>query len=555
MDRRDFLKVGCGSLASLSIGKTGLFSVAKADDRPLAITDPNPIQLIPWAQLSSQDFNGDDIDRTHEALWNKDGYLAKRGGIPSPSEYFDTVVVGGGISGLLTGHFLKHRQPVLLEQGVNFGGNSRGEYLPDQTFFSIGAAYITKPDEGSLTHQVLANLGLLSRARTESSLESTVLYQKRLYQGFWKGQTDPQAQQQFQRIFQRLQLIFEKQYPDVPWLPQSQVSWPEFVALDQLSFVEWLTQTFGLIHPHVLEYFQLYCWSSFGGSMEELSAAQALNFLAAETTEVLAFPGGNSMIAQALYNDLYYSVGPSFLRAGHLVLDVRLDAGGVNVCYETPSREIKTLKARNCVVAAPKFVAKRIVSDMSLQQQRACELIGYRAYLVANVFVDIRRRPMGPGRFSPCFDLYSLEGQVPPIPSALRPSDRLFTDICFGSWAQGDLGNIGVLTVYKPFPYEGARQFLFSPFSHNKHMTSIRNGIGQMLTNLNVQESDILGVRMTRWGHSLPLARIGALSSGQLEVASASIGDRIFFANQDNWVNPSFEVALQEAAKVASRLG
>lgn len=540
---------------SLSLGKRGIFSVAHADDStPIRITDPSPLQLLTWQQLSSQDFNGDDIERTHEALWNKDGYLAKKGGIPAVSETVDTVIVGGGISGLLAAYYLRAQQPVVLEQANNFGGNSRGEYFPGQGAFSIGAAYITKPDEGSAAEQLLHQLGLAKAARGERSDESRVFYQNQFFVGFWRGATDPQAQEQFQKVYQQLQFILNNQYPDIPWTKESALSQLEFARLDQISLADWLTQTFGSLHPHVLEYLQLYCWSSFGGSIDELSAAQALNFLAAETDEVLAFPGGNAAIAQALCHQIHEAAGPQSLRAGHLVLDIKIEADGVRVCYETPERQLRSLKARHCIVAAPKFVAKRVVSDMSLQQQKACDTIDYRAYVVANLFIDTRRKKLNSEKLSPCFDLYCLEGSVPPTPSSLKPPQQAFTDICFGSWAQQDQADVGVLTIYKPLPFDGARQFLFSPLSHTKYRASITSAVRPLLAKLGVHENEIMGVRLTRWGHSLPLAEKGALTKGYPDLAAAPISQRIFFANQDNWVNPSFEAAVEAAVQVAHQV-
>lgn len=555
MKRRDFVKVGGSSLLAFALSKKSLFARAQADaTTPIPITDPNPIQLLSWNQFTSQDFNGDDIERTHEALWNREGYIAQKGGIPKPSEFVDTVIVGGGISGLLAAHFLKHRKPVVLEQGANFGGNSRGEYFQGQSPFSIGAAYITKPDEGSVAQQLLVNLGLTPLGRTEGPNDSKILFRNQFYQGFWQGSTDPQAHQQFQQIYQQFQFILENKFPEIPWIPGSSVSPQELLSLDKLSFSEWLQQSHGNVHPHILEYFQLYCWSSFGGSMDEISAAQALNFLAAETDDVIAFPGGNAAITQALCNDLLKSGSPQSLRAGHLVLDVTAEADGVRVCYETPQRELRTLKARHCIMAAPKFVAKRVVSNMSAEQQKACDAIDYRAYVVANVFVDTRRIKSTRPEFSPCFDLYCLEGEVPPSPTAMRPPTRPYTDICFGSWAQKDAGDMGILTVYKPLPYQGARQFLFNPMSHSKYKSSIEGGIRDLLGRIGLQDSEVMGLRLTRWGHSMPLAQRGALSGGQLEMASRPIENKIFFANQDNWVNPSFETAVAVASQVAQWL-
>ncbi len=153
---------------------------------------------------------------------------------------------------------------------------------------------------------------------------------------------------------------------------------------------------------------------------------------------------------------------------------VKVSQGGVQICYETSDRILKTMNTKQCVMCSPKFIAKRIIPEMSFEQKKACDSIEYRSYIVASVFINTKNHRLQQKSFSPCFDLYCLEGQLPPSPTALNPPDRAFTHICFGSWANGDRGEFGVLTVYKPLPYQGDRQFLFSPNSHNKHKNLIR---------------------------------------------------------------------------------
>ncbi|MEY4617557.1 MAG: hypothetical protein RJB66_2517 [Pseudomonadota bacterium] len=549
MERRNFLKIGFSSLFTYGLTPKGFFDVASADSLvPIDATNPNPIQQLSWNQLSSMDFNGDDIERTHEALWNREGYLQKRGGIPSVSETVETVIVGGGLSGLMAGYLLRDQQPLILEQASNFGGNSRGEQFSGQGPFSIGAAYITKPEKGSALEDLLTDIGILNYARAERADEAKVFFKNQFLEDFWKGSSDSNARFQFQQVFEKLQKIYNEKYPEIPWAEGGMAA-DEYYALDQISFADWLQQNFGALHPHVVEYFQLYCWSSFGGSIDELSAIQALNFLSAETDEIMAFPGGNAAVSQALFHRLESMLGKQRLRAGCLVLDVTLENDGVRVCYETPERVLRTIKARRCIFSAPKFVARKIITNMDAQQQKACEAITYRAYIVANIFVDTKRMKIKGKSFSPCFDLYCLDGEVPPTPSALRPPSRPFSDICFGQWAHGDQGDIGVLTVYKPFPFDGARQFLFNPISHSKYRSSITSAVRPLLEKLGLRENEILGVRLTRWGHSLPLAERGLLTRKTLAMASAPISDRIFFANQDNWASPSFESAFEAALR------
>jgi hypothetical protein len=112
----------------------------------------------------------------------------------------------------------------------------------------------------------------------------------------------------------------------------------------------------------------------------------------------------------------------------------------------------------------------------------------------------------------------------------------------------------GVLSVYHGMAYDGARQFLFSPGSHDKYRERILNEVEPIMTGIGLNKQHILGVRLTRWGHSLPVAQQGLLKSGIAEASHQPVGNRIFFANQDNWANPCFETGFAEAKKAAEQV-
>jgi len=299
------------------------------------------------------------------------------------------------------------------------------------------------------------------------------------------------------------------------------------------------------VHPHLLEYFQLYAWSSFVTSVEEISAYQMLGFIVAETGTLLAFPGGNAAITQALFDRLNDELPDGSLRSSALVIDVKACETRVTVTYVEPDGSLRAVQAKTCVFASPKYVAKRVIQDLPAEQVRAMSRLRYRGYVVANVFLN-RAVP------SPSFELYCLQGSVPIAPTAGRPHTRPYTDICFGSWAQFDDVDHSVLTVYKAFAFDGDRQFLFNPGAHDKYRDQIYKGLAPVLQALGLSLDDVLGVRMTRWGHSLPVAETDFIASGTAAECHQPVGGRIFFANQDNWANPSFETCTDEARTAAA---
>jgi hypothetical protein len=507
----------------------------------------NPIQKVSLLDSSSLDFNGDNIDRPHDILWNIDGYVAKKGGIPAPTASTSIVIAGGGMSGLLNAYHLQAHSPILLEQDPVFGGNSKGENF-DGSYYSIGAAYVTIPEEGSDIETFFKETGIADKLKLESDTETSVNFKNALMRDFWKGASDPENAEQFIKVEEEMRRIYNDAYPDIPWIEDSAITFEELCQLDAISFDQWLNQTFEVVHPHVREYFQAYCWSSFGGSIDELSAAQVLNFVTAEIDGVLALPGGNAYITETIHTHLKKTLPEGHVLSGAFVLRIEEKTDGkIWVTYESEEGQLITIETDYVVCAFPKFVVERVIVNIEPERVKAIQDVVWRGYIVTNVIMDGKIN-------SPGFDVFTLSGQMQPAPSAMNPPKKLMTDVCFGSWAQNDDVNHSVLTMYRPLPYDGARQFLFSPFAHQKHLIASQNEVAEFCKAVNIDASKIKGYRLTRWGHSLPLASIGTIASGTVAKQIKPINDKIFFANQDNWVNPAFECAFTEALTVAQKI-
>jgi protoporphyrinogen oxidase len=541
--RREFLKLSAMAALALAIPKKSA-AVLKKLQQSQDIMNMSPIQVLKASEFNGLDFNGDNINRPHDILWDLSGYIQKKGGLPNPSEKRKVVVIGGGMSGLLSAYNLIDLNPVVLEQDKNFGGNSKGEIYQDATF-SIGAAYITIPDSGSDIENFLKDISLFEDLKHETSEATKFTFKNKYMTDFWKGVTDPSRAQEFIKVDNELRRIYNDAYPDIPWTKESAISYEEYLNLDSITFEQWLKLKFGVVHPHIAEYFQLYCWSSFNGSIEELSALQVLNFVASEVDGVLTLPGGNAAITQRLFDKLQEETTSGSLRSEAFVLKVQKRPSGlVWVTYEDAAGVLKTIEADACIVASPKFVAKLIVDDIPAAQVKLMNDLSYRGYIVGNAIFN---KPFK----SPSFDVYCFQGEKPPMPAAMDTGNRAFSDVCFGTWAQNDQAPNGVLTVYKALPYDGGRQFLFNPMAHEKHKKIISEELKNFTASVGLNYSDIKGMRMTRWGHSLPVASRGLIQSGYLSKMSQPVGEKIFFANQDNWANPAFECSFA-AAKEAS---
>ncbi|MEK7356493.1 MAG: FAD-dependent oxidoreductase [Bdellovibrionota bacterium] len=536
MNRRDLLKTTAAGFV-LSQFPSPLSNWAHAQ----SITDSSPLAKIS-GPFATAKFNGDNEDIPHDLLWNRDGFLSRMGGIPRATESCDLIVIGGGIAGLAAAYEARGRDIVILEQADRFGGNAKGERFA-KSAYSMGAAYMCPPDEGDPLEVLLKDLGLDKAIRTETG--APVFMNGTYLDDVFQAGVTAKAKADLARVQVKLRDIFENSFPEIP-LAADAAEAKAVKALDQLTFEAWLQEEFGALDPLVLEFIQLYCWSSFNGSIDELSAAQALNFLAAEVDGVMALPGGNAAVTDALYRRLAKDPTVS-LRASSFVVDVDVRGDRVLVCtFE--NKKLRTIEAKHAIFAAPKFLLEKVMPLAPQALLKAASEITYRAYLVANVSL---KKPAPADHY----DVFCLEGTVPPAPAAMRQSDRAFTDFISGDWAtSASTSESLILTVYRPLPFDGARQFLFHPGAHDKHRDIVLEGLEPVLKPWGLTRQDIEGIRMSRWGHAVPVAQKGFASSVHPMVFETGIGGRLFFAGQDIWANPAIETALETAKRAVSQI-
>lgn len=500
----------------------------------------NPLDVLATGSpFASRDFNGDEIDRPHDLLWNKAEVLAKRGGLPPIEESHPVIVIGGGIAGLTAAYRLRDQGPLVLESASRFGGNAKAERFKG-TEMALGAAYVSAPEPGATPEGALAlidELGLLSEFKREDGMDATACRDGRIFSRFWDEPSHV-------KIFEELLEVGERGFPDIPLNEESKLSRAELDALDRLTFSQWLAGTGWKIPVPVRELLELYLWSSFATESDQVSAAQALNFLCSDLRGTLAAPGGNARVASALFERLQATLGPDRLRTGTFVVDVRQEESGVRVSWVDLQGRWHSARASRVVMATPKVVARFVVEGLPKPQLDAMTAIKSRAYLVANLLLK-NKRP------SPGYELYRLGTRENDgvFGSPLKEmQERPCTDLTFANWASGDAGQASVLTLYRALPYEGARQLLFSPFAHDRHRDQIEKQLPSLLQAMGLSPDDVAGMRLTRWGHAIPVAQAGHLANGVLERAhSPAFDGRLWFCGQDNWANPCLETSVATA--------
>ena len=546
LSRRAFVKLIAAGSASLYLRPTWAGVPALG-----AATAAGPIDRG-IGEAAPALFSGDDPRRAHRILWDKPAWLGSHGGrYPLPEKRIPLLVVGGGLSGLLTAYLLRRHQPVVLEQAARFGGNARGESWRGMDY-AIGAAYFTAPEEGSPLAALYAELGV-DRLWRRKSEGHPVALDGRLVEDFWQGETVPAAQrQQFRAIADYFRRLNQGEgglaYPQIPAATTRQRA--HVNALDRVSFRRHIESVLRgrRLHPHIATAFEHYCWSSFGASFSEVGAAAGLNFFAAEFGDILVTPGGNAAIAERLHERLGRQLPEGHLQAGALVANVRAVPDGFEVAYEDSAGTLRCLHARAVVMACPKFVAARLVENLEPERIEAIRRLRYRSYLVANVLLG-RRLAQAP------YDLYLLgRGLTDSRDIRAAATRQGATDVVFGQFVHPDAAS-SVLTLYRPLPFDGARPELLAETAYANVLREFEaQVVGGILPLLNLRREDIAGIRLARWGHALPVAETGLIAGGTVDRLRKPFRGGMFFVQQDNWALPAIETAAAEAFHWAPRV-
>ena len=563
-NRRSLLRGGLGALGYGALGLAGagvsapFASAARArgpaagpSASPFLHLDPLPpshvVNGLPFARW----FTGDDFTPTGGIPF----HTSFAGPFPAPEETIDVAVVGGGLSGLCAAHALRHRHPALFELRPRFGGNALGEAWRE-TRYSLGSAYVITTDKGSTLDRLYSSLGLYDAVR-ESYPPDPVEIGGEIDPKYWSGAGLSSSEvRHFARYAEVVAQVAEYEYPEIPLTGDPGAD--EIVRrLDTLNFREDLERRMGVpLLPRLAAAIQAYFYSSFGVGMEFISAAAGWNFVAAEEYGRLVFPGGNASMAEAFWRDLdevERSGHPPhrMLRPSSRVVDVRRVADNYRVTWVDASEQVRALDARRVVMAGAKQIAKYMLPDLETAAPKtfdAMASVETMAYAVANVLLDA---PLD----RDFYDLFLVgdENIFPMTPGAAEARSRP-ADVLNGNYALPNGTPRSALTLYWPLPWFTARFSLLAGTPYEDYAAASGEPVRFALRLLGIPESAVRQIRLTRWGHAMPLAAPHFIADGHAEQFLAPYDGGIHFANQDNWALPAVENSLLDALRVATEI-
>ena len=375
-----------------------------------------------------------------------------------------------------------------------------------------------------------------------------------LAEEFWSGTgIDVPDLRPFERYAEVVQYMANVPYPEIPLSDGPAAD--AVIALDRKSFLQDIEDQMGMPMPPLLAAgVQAYCYSSFGAGAEEISAAAGWNFLAAEEFGRWVFDGGNAQMAQRFWRAIAEREHPGYsaLRSGVLVVDVRLQPRGVQVTWADTNDGLHSLLAKRVVMACPKNVARRVLHDVQRLdpvKAAAMERVHHTGYIVANVLLDA---PVD----LDFYDIFLLGDGTFPTNQGEAEMSRRVVDMLNGRYFDGPVpGERSVLTLYWPLPWSfGQHTLLQGKHTFDEYARRLAPQVREMLAVVNVPESAVRQIRMTYFGHAMPIAVPGFIAEGTAEAVRRPFEDRVYFVQQDNWALPAVENCLLDAAHFAPQI-
>jgi hypothetical protein len=226
------------------------------------------------------------------------------------------------------------------------------------------------------------------------------------------------------------------------------------------------------------------------------------------------------------------------------------DDGRALVTYRAPTGAFRTLRAKRAVMCCSKHIAKHVIKGLQQNdtpKHDAMQQVYTHPYLVANVLLEA---PVA----LDFYDLFLLGDGAFPLTDVQIENDPRPIDLVAGHYVQGAGQPRSVLTFYWPLPIGTAAFELLADSAFAEHARRFAPHLRRVLKLLDVKHEHVRAVRMTRWGHSMPIARPRFLVDGVPAELQRPYRGSVYFVNQDNWALPAFETCLLEAQALVPRI-
>lgn len=163
-----------------------------------------------------------------------------------------------------------------------------------------------------------------------------------------------------------------------------------FIRLDQITMKQWLQEQ--QFNSNYLHWYINYCTrDDFGTPIDTISAWAGIHYFAsrkgkganAEHDDVLTWPAGNGWLVAQLQKGLNEQI-----LTQSIAVAVKQETDGVSLhYYDVRTKKVKAIKARQCILAIPQFIAARLLNDRN-RIEKVHQHLHYIPWMVANLTVN-----------------------------------------------------------------------------------------------------------------------------------------------------------------------
>lgn len=315
----------------------------------------------------------------------------------------DTIIVGGGISGMSAAWWLNKNNKtdfILLEMDKELGGNSVSNEN-SVSKYPWGAHYVTLPsEESSYVRLLFEEIGIITGYQKGLPIYNEFYLcaapQERLFfQGKWQEGLVPligiqeEDKRQYKNFFhfiselKYLKGLDQKPLFCIPLENSSQNN--EYIKLDKISMKEFMLSN-GWTSKYLNWYVNYCCRDDYGRSYEKVSAWAGIHFFVsrvgfaanADSNSVLTWPEGNGFLVNYLKK---YSQRQ--IKKNSLVVSVEnMEKNCSLIVFDTKEHKYTQYNCRNVIYSAPRYTADKVIKNY-----HSNNLPEYSPWLVANITV------------------------------------------------------------------------------------------------------------------------------------------------------------------------
>jgi hypothetical protein len=487
------------------------------------------------------------------------GHLLRDNKFSTPSETSNTniIIIGAGISGLSAGWHLYQNgisDFIILDLEKHAGGNS--SYGKNNiSAYPWGAHYIPIPNNDLVEYTNFLKSCNIITGEDNNGLplynETHLCFdpQERLYiNGRWQNGIIPHfgvPDNDKKQIASFLKKMDDFRYlkgvdgKDAFAIPVNNSSKDaSLLDLDSLTMKNWMVDQ-GFTSEYLHWYVNYCCRDDFGTPHHLISAWAGIHYYAsrkgkgsnAEHADVLTWPEGNGFLVEQLQKNISKQI-----KTNSLATKVLMDHDAVTVEYfDTIKNELKAIKAEQCIMAVPQFIACKLIND----EQRYSLVknnLHYAPWMVANILVN-----------------KLVERSGPPLSwdNVIHESSSLGYVNATHELLQQDSAKKN-LTYYLPLtgssPAEERRSVQSK--SHADWADDIINDLKKV--HPNIREA-IEEINVMVWGHAMAQPLPGIIHGDIRSKLSASIDDKIHFAHTDLAGISIFEEAFYQGLTAAKK--